>query len=235
MANRREAGSALNWFGESLAAARTRYPPPFDSPSYRTAYMTCARDPYWVATSLVANSLAEAKGARGLWQISRFASKDIAQAIRRHAIDEARHARLYLTMLKDIFPTYIENAALHLLQQELPEFRMENATPDSGKASDLAMIDDLIQINIGEIRTRIHAQFQQPILMKYSHPSIRSRTNRILRSILRDEDRHIQYTSEIIERFAFGGHSEFISATTERRLVEFSEITRLQVRADLFE
>jgi hypothetical protein len=61
------------------------------------------------AASLVANFEVEGDGARKLWKIAgRAEHQHEAKLVQQHAIDEARHARLYIHMLETVFPGAID-------------------------------------------------------------------------------------------------------------------------------
>jgi len=84
---------ALVGYASCLSTACERYPPPFGMAWYGDKYREVASDPNWLAASLVANSQKEGEGSRTLWRLAgRTADVEMANAVRRHAVDESRHA-----------------------------------------------------------------------------------------------------------------------------------------------
>ena len=56
-------------------------------------------------------------------------------------------------------------------------------------------LDDLIQMNIAEIRTLVHHILQRPMLLAYCAPERRRRLARLHDQLRLDEVRHIGYTA----------------------------------------
>jgi hypothetical protein len=85
------------------------------------------------------------------------------------------------------------------------------------------------QMNIGEIRTRIHQLLLRPMILAHCPKENRDRLTRILDSLLADETKHIEYTASLIEEFIEEGHSSFVYQTMQKRLAEFNQITLTEV------
>ena len=99
------------------------------------------------------------------------------------------------------------------------------------------VIDELVQVNIGEIRTRIHQLLLRPVIMTYSAEMDHSRLSGLLQSILSDETRHVAYTATLLEAFIDQDEhlQDFIRTTFRQRLREFNEITLDEVDGRSFE
>jgi hypothetical protein len=95
-------------------------------------------------------------------------------------------------------------------------------------------LDELIQMNIGEIRTRIHQLLLRPVIMIHCPPEGRAKLQRILDSLLGDETRHIEYTARLIEK-AMEASAGFVRHTMKQRLDEFNQITLEEVGELSFE
>ena len=85
----------LDEYGRALRAACAASPPPFGKAWYGDRYRYYATDPSWFASSLIGNAAKEGEGSSSLWDLSaRIRDENVADLVRRHAIDELRHARL---------------------------------------------------------------------------------------------------------------------------------------------
>jgi len=216
----------LAGYAASLRAACDAYPPPFGMAWYGEKYREAASNPDWLAMSLVANAAKEGEGAQKLWGLAgRTANYEVAEQIRMHAVDEARHARLYIAMLETAFPDTISEEIRPALLALSPGYSPRDQPPVSPPAADNRVLDELIQMNIGEIRTRIHQLLLRPVLTAYCPPDRRGKLARILDSLLEDETRHIEYTARLIERSIGRGLGEFVHRTMAKRLDEFNQIT----------
>ncbi len=93
----------------------------------------------------------------------------------------------------------------------------------------------LIQMNIAEIRTRVHHLLQRPMLLAHCAPERRRRLARVLDALLLDETRHIAYTAALIEEFACSGEAELVKRLMQERLSDFNAITNEDLGRNVFE
>src|SRR4051812_4375539 len=106
---KRNSNEPLTNYTAALTAACEKHPPPYGMSWYGDRYREVACDPSWLANSLIANAAKEGEGSRKLWLLAgRTGDAGIAEEIRLHAIDEARHARLYIEMLALAFPEAVD-------------------------------------------------------------------------------------------------------------------------------
>lgn len=232
----RECGTeVLVSYERSLCAACEATPPPFGFDWYGDAYRQLAINPYWLIQSLISNAAKEGEGATELWNISgQITDTTVAEAVRRHAIDESRHSRYYIRLLSLAFPGAADEALLRQLIKLSPGYKLAER-PDRTTARDYAdIIDLLIQTNLGEIRTRIHQLLMRPVLIAFCPSPNQSRLLRILDSLLVDETRHIQYTARIIERACGNGYEEFVHDTIGQRLDQFNRLTTTELGKQVF-
>ena len=233
----RDAGaSGIEHYSQSLTIACSKYQPPFGMAWYGDQYRSYAKDPLWLAASLVANAEVEGDGARKLWKIAGYAEREReAKLVQQHAVDEARHARLYIYMLERVFPGAMDPTLEVAAKAMSPAISMREALPRSTSVPKLRLLDDLVQMNIGEIRTRIHQQLLRPVILAHCPPAERSQIGHSLDVLLKDETRHIAYTAELIEEHSKCGYEEFVSVTMAERLAQFNEITLNEVGALIFD
>jgi hypothetical protein len=186
-------------YRQALVSACNAFPPPFGGKAYSDLYRESATDPEWVALSLATNSLGEGEGAQ--------------------------HA--YITLLELVFPEAVDEQLWPRLQELSPGYTKRTpltATKGSPYAIP-ATVDELIQMNIAEIRTRTLHLLQRPVLLAYCSARRRARVRRILDSLLLDETRHIAYTARLIERAAQDSGIDQVMDLMRERIRDFNEIT----------
>jgi rubrerythrin len=234
---RASGGGELPFFEDALGAAFTAHPAPFDQAWYGELFRAKADDPTWLATSLILNAEKEGEGARRLWQMAAAtAAPDAAAQIRRHAVDEARHARIYLRMLDAVFADCADAELRAHLDAIAPTYSLReapapSATPDAEERT----LDGLIQMNLGEIRTRVNQLLLEPVLLARCPEELRPRLARLLGSIIRDETRHIHYTGALIERAARAGGGGLARDLLDYRMRQFCALTLEEVGRGDFE
>ena len=160
---------------------------------------------------------------------------DLARQIQQHAIDEARHSRAYVRLIDLVFG--VDQGLRRQLDALSPGYtKATRLAPAPGSPyAQPATVDELVQMNIAEIRTRIQHLLQRPVLLSYCEASVRARVQRILDSLLFDETRHIAYTARLIERAAQAAGAKRVIALMGERVKDFNEITDGEVaRTRLF-
>ena len=147
----------------------------------------------------------ESQSAAQAYMAACTPDSEVARQMQQHAIEESWHSCGYVTLFGLIFPEATDEALQARLKKLSPGYTWKSAlTPTAGSPYAYpATVDELIQMNIAEIRTRIYHQLQRPVLLDhYCDPARRSRVEPILDSLLLDETRHIAYTARLIERAA---------------------------------
>jgi hypothetical protein len=226
----------FEFYRSLLCDACERNPPPFGQAWYGEKYRDLAVDPLWLAESLVANASKEGEGSRKLWDlVSRISDSEIREKVRIHAIDESRHAKFYLAMLDIVFPKAVDEALRPVLDKLSPGYRATDFPEPTSPSSDEIVLDEIIQMNIGEIRTRIHQLLLRPIISEHCSEDAKPKLQKILNGLLDDETRHIAYTAKIIEDKATTGMMDFLTKTMAQRVADFNEITLQEVASETFE
>lgn len=226
----RECGTEeLPFYEGSLRAACEAHPPPYGQAWYGDRYRELAMEPEWLAGSLIANAEKEGEGSRKLWDlVARTPDKTIAEAIRQHAIDESRHALLYIAMCNLVFPEAMDDRMRKYSEDISPHYSNSDHPLETKKTTIENVIDELIQMNIGEIRTRIHQLLMGPVIKEYCLEENQDRLKRILNSLIIDETKHIQYTARLINE-ASNKYNDLVISATKVRLAEFNTITLKEV------
>lgn len=233
-----ESGDSPQRYIRGLRAACEESPPPFGKRWYGDLYREASSSPEWLAQSLVGNAAKEGEGAQKLWDLAcRIDDPGIAEQVRRHAIDESRHSRVYVAMLGLTFPGAISDELRPLLKELSPGYSARDQLEVGVPSSLEQVIDELVQVNIGEIRTRIHQLLLRPVIMTYSAEAEHVRLSGLLESILSDETRHVAYTATLLEALSDQDEhlQDFIRTTFGQRLREFNEITLDEVDGRSFE
>jgi hypothetical protein len=228
-------GTELGHYSTALRSACAAFPPPFGMEWYGEKFRAAACDPFWLCNSLIANAQKEAEGSRKLWLFAgRISRPEISELVRRHALDESRHALLYVSLLDLAFPEAMSRSVRTELMTISPRFRRNDHPERTQEASWKSVLDELIQMNIGEIRTRIHQLLLRPVITTVCPDGNRPTLSKVMATLLGDETAHILYTARIIEQYCEIGMKEFIEATMVRRLSEFNEITMHEVDESKF-
>lgn len=233
-----EPGSGCPAYLSALQEALGKAPPPYDQKNYADTYRAASEDPRWMATSLMTNAEREGDGATRLWSMA--ASSDNAsekKLLKRHAVDESKHALIYLTLLDLAFPNAVDAAFRKELEQLSPRFTMAQPLEvvEGSPYGRAPSVDDFIQMNIAEIRTTIHHLLQREALARYCPEENRPRMNKLLDALLRDELGHVGYTAVLIDQYsklvALGKISELFCL----RMRDFNEITKKELGERVFD
>lgn len=223
---------------EALDQALADEPPPFDTKHYADIYRQESDHWEWMALSLITNAEREGDGAKRLWSLSACSSDSVTQQLlKRHAVDESRHALLYLAMLDLSFPGKVDPAFRADLSNLSPHYGLHQpllAVEGSPYAKN-PTIDDFLQMNIAEIRTTIHHIMQRPALARHYAAAKRKPIEAIQNSLLRDELKHVSYTAILIERLAATIPSYRLADLFRRRLHNFNQITLTELSDGVFD
>jgi hypothetical protein len=231
---------AAGWphYRDALITACRKAPPPFGTKDYGKIYRDVARDPNWMAISLIQNAQGEGEGSRHLWDLA-ACTPDVrlAAQVKAHAIDESRHAKAYVAMLDLTFPGAVDDECHAQLGSLSPGYTQRSALePHEGSPYASAVtLDDLIQMNIAEIRTLVHHLLQRPVLLGYCAPERRHRLARLHDRLRLDEGRHIAYTAALIEQFANRGEAAAVKRLMQERMSDFNAITYEDLGRGAFE
>ena len=212
----------------ALRKAVSEEPPPFSTEAYAKIYRDSSVSGKWLAISLISNAQREGQGAGDLWTLAACADNEAErQLIKRHAVDESRHARLYLALLDLAFPDAVDPAFRKELDVVSPGFTMaqEPSVVVGSPYATRPTIDLYVQMNIAEIRTTIHHLLQRAALALHCPAANLPRATKVLDSLFRDELSHVSYTAELIETKASAAGPGGLDGLYRRRLADFNRIT----------
>lgn len=234
---RENGGRELPNFEALLSSALETYQAPFGQAWYGDLYRQKARDPGWLATSLVLNAEKEGEGARRLWDMAATtADPATADQIRGHAIDEGRHAKIYIGMLDTVFTDCADDELRAHLATLSPSYGPKDRPARAEVTVDPShTLDGLIQMNLGEIRTRINQLLLEPVLLAHCPSSKQPKILRMLASIINDETKHIYYTAALIEKAMHEGHATLARDIMFWRMSQFCKLTLEEIGSGTFE
>lgn len=195
---------------------------------YAEFFFHCASTvPGWLARVVLANADAESQGSEKLHYLWRGAvsNQRISSDVLEHARDEAGHSRIFVSLVDAIFPRLYAEEALNekrkgLFKLDAGALKAQRFSLDEGD-----LIDHLVQMNMGETRTRIHMQLLSPVLYAFTPPDARPMVSQTLQCLVTDEVRHINYTAQFIEAWCENGDADRIALLYENRLREFHRLT----------
>ncbi len=223
----------LPLYTDSLKAAFDRVQPVFARRQYAELFWHCSSTvPAWIAKVVLANAKAESEGSAKLFQLWTQVDGNACaeEQILAHADDESRHSRIFLRLTELAFPGTISRADMQRFEGELPDVRRLAREKALVRVSERFLIDHLVQMNIGEIRTRLHMHLFAPVIHACAPEENKRAVRRLLEGLVRDEVRHIGYTARLMESWARDGSAELIRNLYVGRLHAFNEITVDQTR-----
>ena len=233
-----EPGITLPTYERSLADACADAPPPFGMAEYGELYRESATDSGWLAVSLLTNADREGDGAQRLWSLAACTrERTVSAKLKQHAIDEAKHSRMYLRLLDLVFEGAVDSEFRKELEALSPGYTAASV-PEPKIGSPFAhpvTVDDLIQMNIAEIRTTVHHLLQRPMLLLHCPRDRRTRLLKSLDVLLRDEVRHVLYTAELIEGESTLMGGPEIPELFARRVRDFNDVTRAELDRRVFD
>jgi hypothetical protein len=220
----------MDRYMQMLADAEEAYPPVYGRASYGAEYRQKARNIDWFVTSLVTNAEREGFGSRQIWRFSQIIARpDMAKLVRGHSIDESRHSRMFVKLLDLCVPGGITPAVRADLFALSPGYTANSPyyppSEISNVLNDDQLIDELIQINLVEIRSLILQRLLRPVVMAYYSGQQSQKIVRMLDILLQDECKHIEYSARCIE--ALVGHcgTDLARNTFVQRQHDLNEVT----------
>ncbi|WP_375785811.1 hypothetical protein ACE10Z_41335 [Bradyrhizobium sp. Pha-3] len=196
--------------------------------AYGHSFRQHIENPVWVVQSLISNAVKEGEGARDLSETANECErKDIQADLAVHVEDEARHCRMYVQMIDTVFPGALPTKIRDEIERQFPPARFARA-PKS-PTSDYKILDHLIQINLGEVRTRIHQKLLEPVLYAYAPTEKRPLLCRTLCAIADDECCHIKYTASRIGALAREVGKQRCQELFSRRVKDFEAYTQTEL------
>lgn len=175
--------------------------PPYGENWYFEIYRALAKKSEWLSNLFIRYSGEEIQGSIRLGSLrvggKGLFTKTHDKLLARHQGDEARHAHNFLHYCAVVFPGMRTDAAekrlknlAQLQQVALPTFSRDRINLE------------IVQINIGETKNRIHLNLIKSAALSHCPTSAQDITQQIGDRFIRDEIRHIYSTALILESLA---------------------------------
>lgn len=221
---------SLERYRPFLRATFEAQPPPFTTDWYGDRFREMARDPEWFANVIVGNASTEGWGASKLWYLAgKTRQEDISELVQQHARDEARHSRIYSRMVGLVFPQTRTEELQAQLKILAPTFRIEDRPEVLPAYSRQEVLDNLLQMNVAEIRTMVNQLLARPVILTYCPEASRAQVTRMLDRLMWDETRHVGYTGWLMDAALGAEDSEFLQDIASLRMTQFNELTLSEV------
>lgn len=148
-----------------------------------------------------------------------------------HAYDECRHSRLFVDLTTLAFPNLLTVMQANSFKQSLIKIEKPKLCKSEFAVTEEQLIDHLVQMNMGEIRTRIHIRMLAPVIHAFTPQENRLKVERIVAGLISDEEVHVSYTAAVINSWCKDGNALAAKAFFCRRLRDFDTYTRTETQA----
>lgn len=242
-----------------LTYALDSEPAVFALPAFARHYRELASNADWFADSLVANACLEGYGSQQILLFAqRLSNPEHAQLARRHALDESRHATVFVLALDLVFPGLLASqddnvrAQVRAMQpfmkdsdirtnsslNELHEPQIQNDPhAAAGVLTEAQTIAEIMQVHITEIRALVLQDLVREAFLRHAPNSNADRLLRISDQLIADEGRHIAYCADIIEQAASKNTAtrEQLHEEMAQHMRNFNELTHEELEKQCIE
>jgi hypothetical protein len=212
-----KAGTPLEGYSRALSHSYRAHAPVFAKARFGQEYRRLARNPAWFSAHLVSNADLEGYSARQLDNYCQtLAIPSFANGMKRHALDEARHARIFTHLLFLLFPALETKEQKHKMEAFAPVL---NPATFGGTDPDLKdlneetmeeMLNAAILINLHEIKALVVEELLVPVLVAYGTEGTQSKIGLLARRLITDEVEHIRYSARFIETAMNQGYGDYV-------------------------
>jgi hypothetical protein len=187
-------------------------PPHYATQGFGDLFRKCGSDPSWLASLLASDSYMEGYSGRRLWQYAGLLQDQIlAQRMRKHAMDEVRHSKIFARTLIKTFPVLASDELRGDLARNVPDLRtVPTRAPDDPVPSAEEVLTSLILVNLFEVKALVLGLLIEPLVIAHSPECNKAVLRKMLDTVIADEARHIAYTAEFIESACVNGQRDFV-------------------------
>lgn len=211
------AGEELRLYAAALEHA-CESGPPYGVAWFGREFRRLADDPSWFASLLVSDVDLEGYSASQLWSYADgVADPAFAVGLRVHAADEARHSRMFASLLFTLFPRLETPELRDRLKGLAPPLAPAGvAAPAPGGPLDEEQLNSAILINLHEVKALMLERLLRPALLDYAPEPQRARVAAVADRLIADEINHIRYSAAFIQSAAAAGrHDEVMDAMAD--------------------
>lgn len=221
----------LSYYVSILRKNFSETEPIFMKNDYTSFFLDCSKIVKgWLPEVILANAYSESEGSEKLleiWQRTNF-DAGIENEILYHTKDEARHSRLFIKLLLDFNIDEISRKKINNISKNLTKIDRSKLIKVDIKTHEAHFIDEIIQINLGEIRTLVHMHFLGPVIFSLTKPERKDKTSEIIQGLANDEIIHISYAARIINNWCKDGNYIIANNIFKNRNYFFNLFTRYQ-------
>jgi len=225
-------GSAMcDSYGQALRSAFLASPPIYATTGFADHYRKRARDRSWFASLLVSDCDLEGYSAG---QLARYASEvgdeRFACGLIAHAADEARHSRIFASLLVGVFPQLEDTALREKLAGMAPRLKSRGYGSTVGfGAVDEGLLSSAILINLHEVKALVLEHLLRPLALAHAPEANRGKIGRQLQVLIEDEVQHIRYSAEYIRHAAASGWDAAITEMMAEYQALMNEVTEQEI------
>ncbi len=196
-----------------LEAASKKSSPSFVTFEYGERFREITSNRHHFAIQQINSAVEEASGAeRLLYLIGELPQNDLGleKKFRKHAEEEIFHHSLFIEIFDNVFSDVKISETLRAqVESCLPSF--EECTSSNVKVTQKRILEEVVQINIGEIRNLVQLKLSVPMVISHCwNESYMDRCKEIMDRLIHDEGGHIYYTAILIERLIDAGFRDDI-------------------------
>lgn len=212
-------------------------PPVYASQWFGDLFRRRGRDPSWVVSLLAADSYMEGYSAGRLWQYAeKLDDPGLAQAMRRHARDEAKHSRLFSSTIFRAFPSLVDQELRTKLESNAPSFssiaerscELDSPSPDE-------VLSSMLLVNLFEIKALVLGMLTKPMVIAHAPNERWDVLRKIFDVIILDEARHIRYSADYLEGACMRGGRSAVEDALRDFQATLNTVTLAELEKDAYD
>lgn len=209
-------------------------PPAYAQSNFGDVFRLRGRDASWIASLLASDSYMEGYSAGRLWQYASSLSDPIlANSIRRHARDEAKHSRMFTASVFKTFPTLDDPALRASLESNSPDLEnLETGRHLLDEPTDEELLNSMMLINLYEIKALVLCKLTKPVVIAHAAEESGRSLGQLFSAIEEDECRHISYSARYIEQAVDRFGSNYLRESLISFQNSLNRITRDELHED---
>jgi hypothetical protein len=192
----------LPFYARAIDEAFASVPPTYADEKFGNLFKCRGRDASWVASLLASDCYMEAYSAVRLWQYaSRVQDDAVSKQMRRHARDEAKHSKMFASVIFRTFPSLDEAGLRRQLDSYSPDFeRVEVGSHLLADPSEEELLNSMLLINLYEVKALVLCKFARAVVLAHTAADQQRRVSAVFEAIERDECFHIRYSAAFLEQ-----------------------------------
>ncbi|MEZ9789585.1 hypothetical protein BCT04_03325 [Vibrio breoganii] len=207
-----------------LESASERIAPSFVTFEYGERFREITSNRQHFAIQQINSAVEEASGAERLIHlIGELPQNELGleMKFRKHAKEEIFHHSLFVELFDNVFFDIKIDEELRDQVVNCPP-NLEAVTHSNIKVTQNRILEEIVQINIGEIRNLVQLKLSKPVVIAHCwDESYLHRCDEVMDRLIHDEGGHIYYTAILIERLIDAGFQNDIVALMDEAFYLF--------------